>query len=66
VVEPSDLGKRDYRASLRGLEGSRLRRVVLQGLVGSRPVIVGKVVVEDTPKMLLVHHDDVIEALSAN
>jgi len=47
MMEPADLRQRYDRAPGGRVDGARLRRVLAQGQMRSRPVIVGKVGLQD-------------------
>ncbi len=48
------------------LDGARLRRILLEGEVGARAVIVAEVAAQTTSKVCLVQDDDVVEKLAAD
>ncbi len=48
------------------LHGPRLRTVLLEREVRSRPVVVAEVLAEDSLQVLLPQHDDVVEALATD
>lgn len=56
--------RRPFRTPVPGQVG--LRRVHRQRQVRPRPVIVREVVGQNPPKVLLVHHDDVVETVAPN
>lgn len=65
-MKSAELRDRDDCATLPRFDLPRLRGILLQGKVRTRAVVVREVVAQDSPQMLLVEHDDVIEALSAD
>lgn len=66
MVETADLWQRYDLADGGRLDGARFRRVLPQGKVRSRTVIVGEVGLQDPVQVLLTENDDVIEAFSTD
>jgi len=64
MMETADRRERYDLAHGGRLDGSRFRRVLPQGQVRSRTVIVGEVGVQAPAQVPLAEHNDVIEALS--
>ena len=65
-MKPTDLGKSYHIAHLGRLNRTRIRAVVVQGLMRSRRVIVGRVASEDPHEVSFTENDDVVEALPAD
>src|SRR5229473_5085258 len=65
MMESADLGKGDDAAVRRWLDRARLGRILLEGEVSARPVVVPEVGSETTSKVCLVQDDDVVEKLAA-
>ncbi len=65
VVQTTDEGQGDDAAVRRRLDRARLGRILLEGEVSARPVVVAEVGSETTTKVFLVQDDDVVEKLAA-
>ena len=66
MMESADLGQRNDAALLGRLNGTRLRRILLEGVeVSARPVAVPEVAAQTTSKVCLLQDDDVVEKLAA-
>ena len=65
VVETTDEGQGDDAAVRRWLDGAWLGRILLEGEVSARPVVVPVVASQTTSKVCLVQDDDVVEKLAA-
>lgn len=63
MMKPANLGQRDHIAHLGRLHRTRIRTVVVQRLVCSRRVVVGRVAPEDPHEVPFTENDDVVEAL---
>ena len=59
VVEAADLGQLGDLAHLGCLYGSRHRRVLAQGQMRSRPMVIGEMEFQDPVQMLLAQVNDV-------
>ncbi len=65
MVETTEEGQGDDAAVRRWLDRARLGRILLEGEVSARPVVVPEVGSETTSKVCLVQDDDVVEKLAA-
>jgi len=65
-METADLRQRYDLAHGGRLDGARLRRVLAQGQVRSRPVIVGEVGLQNPVQVLLAEDNDVIKTFSTD
>ena len=65
-MESADLGQRNDAALLGSLNGARHGRILLEGEVGARPVVVAEVAAQTTSKVRLVQDDDVVEKIAAD
>src|SRR5712692_10527748 len=66
MMESADLGQRDDGAMRRWLDRARLGRLLLEGEVSARPVVVPEVGSETTTEVSLVQDDEVVEKLTAD
>src|SRR5262245_57418810 len=66
MMESADLGQRNDAALLGSLNGARLGRILLEGEVGARPVVIAEVAPQTPTKVCLVQDDDVVEKLTAD
>ena len=66
MVKATNLGQRHDLAQARWLDVPRLRRVLSERRMGSRPVVVGEVGFEDAEQVAFAEDDRVIEALSTD
>jgi len=66
VVEASDLGEFHDASELWWLDRPGLGRVLLQGEVGARMVVVPEVAIQAPAEMVLAQDHDVVEQLTAN
>ena len=64
VMEAADFRQRHDLAHAGRVDRSRLRRVLAERQMGSRPVVVREVRLQDAVEVLLTEDDDVSEALS--
>jgi hypothetical protein len=65
-MQAADFGDLDDRPLRRGLDGTGLGRVLLQGQVRPRPVVVTEITGDDPSEVGGVQDDDVVEALATN
>ena len=65
MVETTEEGQGDDAAVRRWLDRARLGRILLEGEVSARPVVVPEVGSETTSKVCLVQDDDVVEKFAA-
>lgn len=65
-MEAADLGERHDAATIGKAASSRDGRVLVQGEVCSRLVVIGEVGSEDPAEMPFVQDDDMVQALSAD
>ena len=61
MVESTDQRKRDHLTHFGRLDLPRFGAIVVKGLVCPRLLVVGDVLAKNTPEMLLVQDDDVVE-----
>src|SRR6201987_1129493 len=66
VMQPPDLGQRHDPPHVLRLDRSRLGRVLAQGEMGSRSVIVIQIRTKDTTKRGFLEHDHMVQALPPN
>lgn len=66
MMEAPDLWHLLDRTVRRWLDGTRLGRVHVQGLMRAKLVIIPKVAGQDTPQMLFPRHNDLIETCAAD
>jgi hypothetical protein len=66
VVQTTDFWDLDDLAHTGRVDSSRIRRVLAQGQMGSRPVVVGEIRFQDSAKIPLAEDDDVVEAFSSH
>jgi len=64
-VESTDVGQGNDAAVLGWLDGTRLRRILLEREMRARAVVVAEVAAQTTSKVCLVQDDDVVEKLAA-
>ena len=62
VVQTTDFWDLDDLAHTGRVDSSRIRRVLAQGQMGSRPVVVGEIRFQDSAKIPLAEDDDVVES----
>ena len=65
MVETTEEGQGDDAAVRRELDCARLGRILLEGEMNARPMVVPEVDSETTTKVPLVQDDDVVEKLAA-
>ena len=66
MMESADLGQRDDAAMRRWLDGARLGRILLEGEVSARPVVVPEVGSETTTEVSLVEDNHVVEQFASD
>ena len=66
MVETTEEGQGDEAAVRRRLDCARLGRILLEGEVSARPVVVPEVSSETRTKVSLVQDDHVVEKLTAD
>jgi hypothetical protein len=65
IVKSTDFGERHHATFRRCLDASWRGRVLLEGEMGSRPMIIGDVSSKHATQMPLAENDDVIQTLAA-
>jgi hypothetical protein len=66
MMESADLGQRDDAAMRRWLDGARLGRILLEGEVSARPVVVPEVGSETTTEVPLVEDNHLVEQFASD
>src|SRR5258708_6270779 len=66
MMESADLGQRDDAAMRRRLDGARLGRILLEGEVSARPVVVPEVGSETTTEVPLVEDNHLVEQFASD
>ena len=66
MMESADLSDLDHTSAINLLNFAMLGAVHLEREMRARPVIVVEIGAHNSPEMSLIHHDDVVQALSAN
>ncbi len=64
MVETTDEGQGDDAATRRWLDRAWLGRILLEGEVSARPVVVPEIGSETTTKVCLVQNDEMVKAAS--